>query len=336
MATKAQITLLTNDWSGISVFREWFELDILIVCEKVKWVIAIENKIDSREHDDQLERYRKSVEDAYSTFGKMFLYLTPEGIPQKMENKKRKWSPISYAAISSALNEILHSCEVCDHAKTIIENYYEIVRREIMEDSELKDICQRIYDKHYDALNLIFENVAIGGSPLRDGIQRALRKIEEQGKIVICSDKGSYPKPAFHTKDMDDYFGRRHTTEGGTWGNDYLYVFWFDRRHPYRIDLRLEVAPADTDDAELQKINNLLAVMGAKKKTSQDVYARIWNYGKTLSSEKMGFSTEELGKWVEKAVHEALNKQKEWLSKAKDKRHSDLPNPPGGCRVRRK
>ena len=256
VATKAQITLLTNDWSGISVFREWFGLDILIVCEKVKWVIAIENKIDSREHDDQLERYRKSVEDAYSTFGKMFLYLTPEGIPQKMENKKRKWSPISYAAISSALNEILHSCEVCDHAKTIIENYYEIVRREIMEDSELKDICQRIYDKHYDALNLIFENVAIGGSPLRDGIQRALRKIEEQGKIVICSDKGSYPKPAFHTKDMDDYFGRRHTTEGGTWGNDYLYVFWFDRRHPDRIDLRLEVAPADTDDAELQKINN--------------------------------------------------------------------------------
>ena len=40
----------------------------------------------------------------------------------------------------------------------MIRNYVDIVRRDIVEDQELIGICNKIYNKHKKALDLIFEN----------------------------------------------------------------------------------------------------------------------------------------------------------------------------------
>jgi len=315
VAEPDQIKLLCADWSDACIYREWFGLDILIVSKCLNYIVAIENKIDSQDHDKQLSRYKKSVDEAYPGYNRLFVYLTPEGV-KPCEDDSDCWRPFSYSSISAALSSVKQTVGLDTHAKTIISNYHEIVRREIMEDEELKDICQTIYKEHAEALKLIFENVAIGGSPLREGMERILKELENKNMITLCVDKGRYTKPAFHTSEMDKYFGeRRHSTEGGTWGNDYLYAFWFDRRYPERIDLRFEVAPYETNEEELKKINDLLDAMGCKRKTSQDVYARVWNYGKTLSVENESFSIDELSKWIGEAVEDALRRQKEWIAK---------------------
>jgi len=312
-----QVKLLCADWSDACVYREWFGLDILIVSKSLKYIIAIENKIDSQDHDKQLSRYKKSVDDAYPGYNRLFVYLTPEGV-KPCEDDSECWRPFSYSSISAALNSVKQMAGLDTHAKTIISNYHEIVRREIMEDEELKEICQSIYKEHAEALKLIFDNIAIGGSPLREEMERILKALESKKMIALCVDKGRYTKPAFHTPEMDKYFGkRRHSAEGGTWGNDYLYAFWFDRRYPERIDLRFEVAPYETNEEELEKINALLDAMGCKRKTSQDVYARVWNYGKTISVENENFSTNELSKWMTEAVKDARKHQEKWIENVK-------------------
>ncbi|MBQ3774626.1 MAG: PD-(D/E)XK nuclease family protein [Ruminobacter sp.] len=54
--------VLLQDFYSFFVYREWNNIDILLVSDEEKTVIAIENKVGSGEHDDQLNRYRKILE----------------------------------------------------------------------------------------------------------------------------------------------------------------------------------------------------------------------------------------------------------------------------------
>ena len=65
--TRAQTTANFPKWSATSVYREWVNevdgqwgyLDILVANQAKKFLCAIENKIWSWEHSEQLTRYRK-------------------------------------------------------------------------------------------------------------------------------------------------------------------------------------------------------------------------------------------------------------------------------------
>ena len=55
-------------------------LDILIVNQGQQILCAVENKVFSSEHSNQLTRYRKALEESsYSTFAKYLVFLTPQG-----------------------------------------------------------------------------------------------------------------------------------------------------------------------------------------------------------------------------------------------------------------
>ena len=68
---------LLMDCDGFSIRREWCHIDILAVNEKEKYVLCVENKIFSGEHDDQLARYRSEVEREFPAYRQRFVFLTP-------------------------------------------------------------------------------------------------------------------------------------------------------------------------------------------------------------------------------------------------------------------
>ena len=51
------------------VKREYKNIDILIYSSSEKIVVAIENKVDSSEHSDQLNKYREIIESDFTTIG---------------------------------------------------------------------------------------------------------------------------------------------------------------------------------------------------------------------------------------------------------------------------
>ena len=51
--------VLLMDLYSFSVMREWKNIDILLTSSDEKTVIAIENKVGSHEHSNQLNRYRE-------------------------------------------------------------------------------------------------------------------------------------------------------------------------------------------------------------------------------------------------------------------------------------
>lgn len=149
------IYLSLLDYSGVIVKREWNNIDVLVASENEKFVVVIENKIWSKEHSDQLTKYRNIIEDEYSGFKKIYLYLTPNG---ESPSDDKNWLAIDYLIVQEALNDSLELIgeNIGKSVKLFIEQYMDILRRYIVGNGELEKICTDIYYKHQKALDLIF------------------------------------------------------------------------------------------------------------------------------------------------------------------------------------
>ena len=53
------------DFNDAEILREWKNIDILIRCDDKELICAIENKIYSREHGNQLQKYKEVVKNEY-------------------------------------------------------------------------------------------------------------------------------------------------------------------------------------------------------------------------------------------------------------------------------
>ena len=62
------------------VRREWQHIDLLVLCQKEKYLLCVENKVFSEEHDNQLRRYRDMLLEEYPGYTMSFAFLSPDGI----------------------------------------------------------------------------------------------------------------------------------------------------------------------------------------------------------------------------------------------------------------
>lgn len=149
--------LESYSFADIEIRKEWNNIDLLIIVNEGenKMVITIENKVHTSEHDNQLERYRKTIEQEFSDYIKLFIYLTPDNESPSDEN----WYPFGYTTISMLLTNLLkhRKGSLNENIKEFISQYNIILRRYIVGNSEIEQICKQIYKKHSKALDLIFQ-----------------------------------------------------------------------------------------------------------------------------------------------------------------------------------
>ena len=89
--------VILRDFDSCQVLREYHRIDVLCIDEEHGFLLAIENKIGSGEHSDQLCRYRRFLETQYRDFHRILAYLTPDNAePPSDEN----WTPVSYSGRS--------------------------------------------------------------------------------------------------------------------------------------------------------------------------------------------------------------------------------------------
>jgi hypothetical protein len=88
--------------SGAAVVREWQNIDILIRDEANRFVVLIENKVNSGEHDNQLVRYYKCVEQEYQGWNVVAVYLTLE----KEDPSDERYTPLGYDQVCQVLQNV--------------------------------------------------------------------------------------------------------------------------------------------------------------------------------------------------------------------------------------
>jgi len=143
-------------FSNAQVQAEWESIDLLVTDEESRILLLIENKIDSGEHSKQLQRYRKLVEERFPDYKKIFVFLTIEGSQPTDE----AYIPISYEVIVESIGALLERCknQLAEDVAVFMEHYLEMLRRNIVEDSQVQKISREIYQTHKRALDVLFEH----------------------------------------------------------------------------------------------------------------------------------------------------------------------------------
>jgi uncharacterized protein YqfB (UPF0267 family) len=140
----------------VQVLREWNHIDLLLVLSDV--VICIENKVFTKDHSKQLERYKEVIEHSYPNKKKVFVYLNPEG--DESNEEIDTYQPLSYDFIIDVLERIIevYGDSIKPQVLVYIKDYITVVKQDIMGTDKLVELSQKIYSNHKEIIDFILEN----------------------------------------------------------------------------------------------------------------------------------------------------------------------------------
>lgn len=299
--------VLLSDMYSFSVLREWKNIDILISSADEKIVLAIENKVGSHEHSNQLNRYKSYLEQDYPDYKRFYVFLTPNGEdPSDVEN----WDVLTYYDIVEILEGLLGRFKLQQDVSLLVNNYIEVIRRDIVEDKQLIEICNKIYNKHRKALDLIYANRIDCNKMMIQAIIKALRKLGDEGKIIY---EYNWQTMVFRTTEMDKMLPLLDTPSS-YWESTNIYAYWFNFEDG-RFYGVFELAGQNVQTKELSIMQKIIDVLkpGDKRRDSfkcKRVFKTKW-YDLSDAED----IEEESEKAVRSVVDELLAMEKDLIAK---------------------
>lgn len=156
-----KIRINLSELEYTKILREYNDIDLLIVNDKLKFTICIENKIKSgKSGNNQLLKYYEIVENIWSNKGhkNYYVYLTP--FPRTLTDKEIEieYVNLTYQSILEILKDTLKSTQPSEETKPLIEHYIRNLEKNIMGISKEVKLAQEIYQKHKLAIDFIVNN----------------------------------------------------------------------------------------------------------------------------------------------------------------------------------
>lgn len=284
---------LLSDFYSFSVYREWKNIDLLLVSHKEKIVIAIENKVGSHEHDNQLCRYRNQIIQNFSDYHQLFIYLTPDG---ESPSDNVNWYIFTYCDIADILEKICENSNLNVDTNLLIQNYIAIIRRDIVEDKQLIEICNKIYNKHKQALDLIYDNIIVDESGIDKIISSVLQKLSQEGKVVYEKDWGN----AFGTKRMYEALPSLDAPVS-VWKTYDIYSYWF-RYENEKFYLIFEISGVNIPDEQKSTMEKMINILKPNSSKNDFKFKRLWRTDWFDLSNASDFEVE-----AEKAIRQAVD-----------------------------
>ena len=209
-----------DDMSDFRVLRESDNIDILAVSTRNRLTLAVENKVWSGEHDDQLARYQRIIERRYPGWDHLYLFLSPFGTPPEGEADREVWTAIDYRALLGIIESTLNGADVSAKARMLIDDYVGSVRRHIVGNESLQERCVEIYLEHKRAIDLIMENLPDTTKTVHQYVLEWARRLPGVEVVEGCSRGKQYVR--FRTRSLEDRFPPVDGSDN--WGQRH---YWF-------------------------------------------------------------------------------------------------------------
>jgi len=221
------------DFNDLTVYREKNHIDILVVDDKNKLVFAIENKIRSTEHSNQLERYKVGLEKNYplNTYNHMYVYLTAN----EDDASDSSWISFSYKDLVEVIEKMIPNLN--DKPLHFINDYIAILRREIMPNEKLEKLCADIYKKHKYALDLIYQYKPDEISNISDTI---IKMIDENNMYTRYHSVKNYIR--FSTQSLNQ-LNKKYKDVAGNWVKEQAVILYEIKINNKMISLSIVVGP---------------------------------------------------------------------------------------------
>lgn len=311
-------TLLMDSYD-FTILREWQNIDLLAISQKNNILICIENKIDSGEHDNQLDRYKNIIDKNYESYTKFFLYLNPDGDYSSLPDL---WYSMSYQDVLNIIDNALKNTKVLPESELLINNYVDTLRRNIVGDQKLRELCNNIYLKHKKALDLIFENIPDKTSELTNIIRKWAEERTKDQKICV-SQRYSKISIAFTTEGMS-FIMPDSERNLSVWGTSNFYFYEIRNYSGKMFNIKLVLSSKNIPANLMEICKEIMAFKEKKEKNN-------WQWCIPFSTKKKyKIEDEELENgYDQKEIYENLdimlsevkdfeNKLKDYLQKEKD------------------
>lgn len=222
------------DLEDAEVWRERFNIDVLIVSEVGKLAVIIENKVGAA-NGNPLEMYISRVKDHYPDAKVISLYLTKSG----QEAPHEDWIPVGYALVAEVIEEVLkvRRTSLGLGVAMMLEHYVEMVRRYLVEDSKIQKLAQDIYRKHKAALDFIFESRIDARFELFEFLQKL---IPQTPSVHLIQSSKSYIRFV-----AGSWEGFQNFTSQISEPPTERIIFFVFRNNPTSLQLSLIVGPGD-------------------------------------------------------------------------------------------
>ena len=232
--TISPVEVDTLDLADATVRREWRNIDILISSESHRFVCAIENKVEGSERSNQLGRYLDTCKTEFPGYCDHFVFLTPRGT----EPSHSEWVPVGYDAVLDLVERVVKAKQgtTGDEVGLFLQHYASMLRRHIVGESEIDKLCTRIYNKHRQALEMLFERRPDRQSDMRALLERLIKtdpdfELDTSNKTYIRFAPSSWTSPHLRTATPWTKSGR-------------IVLFQFENL-PDSLRLYLSIGPGD-------------------------------------------------------------------------------------------
>lgn len=233
------VDLDTWNLDELEVSREWQSIDILLRSVTNRFTVIIENKIDTTEHSDQLERYWQTVRKHFPADRILAVYLTPDGEKPSHE----EFVSLDYEQVATTIEALLASraSTLGPDIRTLMSHYIQMLRRHIVAESEIVDLCRRIYRKHSQAIDLIVEHRPDQQAILRELLEQL---VELQPELVSDHSTKHYVRFALKSWDVPALQAGQGWTRSGR-----MLLFEF-QNNPESLKLKLIIGPGPRETRE--------------------------------------------------------------------------------------
>lgn len=270
------LQLALADLSDTRVATEQDHIDVLAWSESNRIVLAIENKVDAKEGEKQLETYRTRIEDSpkFKNYSHLFAFLTKNGI----DGADSKWTPISWEFIESELSETLRQKvnELSANEKYFIEQYLDLIRRYIVVSSKLIDECRSLYCKHQIAIDLIIKHGEV--SNFATAVNLFIKKHENDIKSITQKSNEFVFLPNAIYEVTPEVLEK-------PWKNQKRpFLLWFAKLDN-KILLYAEVGPITNINSRQEFVEKLRTYFKSNRPIS-DKYTRLWRASHTFDRNK--------------------------------------------------
>ena len=264
LRTGAQVQVDTIDWSGTSVHREWVNevdgqrgfLDILVLNHEVEFLCAIENKVRSLEHSEQLTRYRKALKERYPHWHRHHVFLSPRGTLPYREEEQEYWTAVDYKIVLQLVEQTISNPAnpVKEDVRAFLQQYATTLRRNIVPEANtnIAELVRKIYLEHREAIELIIQHKPDVRAEAKDIFREVIRFVGVAKWELDCEDQNFL---RFRSIDWNNFDTQKTGTGWLHQSSDALLLFQINFRDgvsdlPY---LDLGLSPG-TDEITRQKL----------------------------------------------------------------------------------
>lgn len=239
-------SLKSNLFDDVQVYTEFNFIDIMVISHSNRFILIIENKIYTDEHDDQLSKYYDYIKSLKFENYKVYpFFLTLDRHEPEKEEDKINWKAISHSEILEITESAIEQKEdIEDDVRYFLEDYMKTLGELTMQEDENKQLCDDLYAQYHKEIEYILKN---SSKPV-DYLQKELEK-NEMFKQVSVKNYGNHDILRFVTDDMLKIWGERDNGKTNTWNTmqDFM-VEIFCTPYPTKIKLTFQLVSMEESD----------------------------------------------------------------------------------------